>query len=112
MPVHRVFRKIHEGQSPVEFSDSIAAKVKEIFQDLLDFVQISGSQNAGRVIYAFLERTGYLKSLVEEKSLQAELKIKNIRIFFDKVKNFSELTDDDSIFSFAQYLSPGRDKEV
>jgi len=46
----------------------------------------------------------YLKSLVEQKSLQAELKIKNIRIFFDKVKNFSELTDDDSIFSFAQYL--------
>ena len=104
LPLHRVFKKIHEGQSPVEISDSSAAKVKKIFQDLLDFVQLSSSQNAGRVIYAFLEKTGYLKSLVEQKSLQAELKIKNIRIFFDKVKDFSELTDDDSIFSFAQYL--------
>jgi DNA helicase-2/ATP-dependent DNA helicase PcrA len=84
----------------------------KIFGDLLGFVQLSSSQNAGRVIDAFLEKTGYLKSLVGEKSLQAELKIKNIRIFFDKVKNFSELTDDDSIFSFTQYLSPGGDKKV
>lgn len=104
LPLHKVFRMIHEKQSPVELSPSTADRIKKIFGDLLYFVHSSSSQNAGRVIYSFLERTGYLKSLVEEKSLQAELKIRNIRIFFDKVKGFSELTEDDSIHSFAQHL--------
>ena len=104
LALHKVFKNINEGHTPVEISAPSEANVKNIFQDLLYFIKLASSQNAGRVIYSFLERTGYLKSLVEQKSLQAELKIKNIRIFFDKVKNFSELTDDDSVYSFAQYL--------
>ena len=104
LPLHKVFKKIYEGQSPVEISKITAAKARKIFEDLLYFVKLSSSQNAGRVIYSFIERTGYLKMLVEEMSPEAELKIKNIRIFFDKVRNFSELTEDDSIHSFAQHL--------
>ncbi|NOR21104.1 MAG: AAA family ATPase, partial [Candidatus Aminicenantes bacterium] len=104
LPLHEVFKRISGRKSPVEISDSTVVKIKRIFEDLLYFIQLASSQNAGRVIYSFLERTGYLKSLVEERSLQAELKIKNIRIFFDKVKNFSGLTADDSISSFARYL--------
>jgi len=104
LPLHKVFKKFYEGQTPVEISRSTETKIKAIFGDLLHFVKLAASQNAGRIIYAFIERTGYLKSLVEEMSPLAELKIKNIRIFFDKVKNFSELTDDDSIYSFARHL--------
>jgi DNA helicase-2/ATP-dependent DNA helicase PcrA len=104
LPLHKVFKKIFEGRSPVEISQSTKAKIKQFFQDLLYFVELASSQNAGRVIYSFLEKTGYLKSLIEERSLQAELKIKNIRLFFDKVKNFSELTEDDSAYSFVQHL--------
>jgi DNA helicase-2/ATP-dependent DNA helicase PcrA len=104
LPLHEVFKTISRRKSSVEISVSSLAKIEKIFEDLLYFVQLASSQNAGRVIYSFLERTGYLKSLVEERSLPAELKIKNIRIFFDKVKNFSELTDDDSIYSFAHHL--------
>jgi DNA helicase-2/ATP-dependent DNA helicase PcrA len=104
LPLHKVFKKIYEGQNPVEISSSTEAVIKKIFEELLFFVKLSSSQSAGRVIYSFIERSGYLKTLVEMMSPQAELKIKNIRIFFDKVKNFSELTEDDSIRSFAQHL--------
>ena len=55
-------------------------------------------------MYNFLEKSGYLKSLVEKGDLSSELKIKNIRIFFDKIRKFSELTEDDSVHSFAQHL--------
>ena len=103
-PLHKVFKKIYEGQNPVEISSSTEAVIKKIFEELLFFVKLAGSQSAGRVIYSFIERSGYLKTLVEMMSPQTELKIKNIRIFFDKVKNFSELTEDDSIKSFAQHL--------
>jgi len=104
LALHSVFKKIFEGKSPAKISGSTEAKIKKIYQDLLFFVKLAGSQNAGRVIYSFLERTGYLKALVEERSPQAELKMKNLRIFFDKVKKFSELTDNDSVHSFAQHL--------
>ena len=104
IPLHKVFKKISGDNSPVEISEETKEKVKRIFGDLLFFTSLSSTQNAGRVIYSFLERTGYLKSLAEEKSYQAEVRVKNISIFFDKVKNFSELTDDDSIHSFAEHL--------
>ena len=104
LPLHRVFKRIYEGQSPVKISDSTETKIKELIEDLLYFVELSSSRNAGYVIYSFIEKTGYLKALIEERNIQAELKIKNIRIFFDKVKNFSELTEDDSIHSFARHL--------
>lgn len=104
MPLHKVFREIFEDRCPLGLSSGTRKKVKKIFEDLLYFVQLSSSENAGRVLYFFLERTGYLKSLAEGKSLQDEIRLKNIRLFFDKVKNFSELTEDDSIHSFAQHL--------
>lgn len=103
-PLHKVFRKIYEDHCPLGFSSLTREKVKRIFQDLLYFAQLSSTQNAGRILYSFLERTSYLKTLAEGKSLEDEVKLKNIRIFFDKVKNFSELTEDDSIQSFAQHL--------
>ncbi len=103
-PLHKVFRKIYEDHCPLGFSSLTREKVKKIFQDLLYFAQLSSTQNAGRILYSFLEKTGYLKTLAEGKSLEDEVKLKNIRIFFDKVKNFSELTEDDSIQSFAQHL--------
>ncbi len=104
LPLHKVLKRICEGQSPVKISESTEAKIKGLIEDLLYFVELSSSRNAGYVVYSFIEKTGYLKALIEERSIQAELKIKNIRIFFDKVKNFSELTEDDSIYSFAQHL--------
>jgi DNA helicase-2/ATP-dependent DNA helicase PcrA len=103
-PLHQVFKRISQGQNPVDVSSETESKIKKIVEDLLYFVQYASSQNAGRVMYAFLERSGYLKSLVKKGDLEAELKIKNIRIFFDKIRKFTELTEDDSIFSFAGHL--------
>jgi DNA helicase-2/ATP-dependent DNA helicase PcrA len=104
LPLHSVFRKVHEEKSPVEISPATAEKIKKIFDDMLYFVELASSKNAGAVVYTFLERTGCLKRLVEKGDLQAEIKIKNIRLFFDKIKNFSDVTEEDSIHSFARHL--------
>jgi len=104
LPLHKVFKKVYEGNSPVKISSSAAKKIRELFQDLLEFVQLASTQDAGRILYVFLEKTGYLRSLVKEGSPQAEMKIKNIRIFFEKVRRFSEISDDDSVHSFANHL--------
>lgn len=109
IPLHQVFKKIHDGQAPVGVDGGTEKKVKRIFGDLLFFVRQAGSQNAGQVLYSFLEKSGILKTLVEEQGTPDEIQtkkvqIKNIRIFFDKVKNFSEISDDDSLFSFSRHL--------
>lgn len=102
--LHRVFKLIAEGRKPVEVSPGTEETVKRIFADLQFFVDLASAKNAGSVVYAFLERSGYLKSLVEALSLESEVRIKNIRLFFDKIKGFSDLTDNDSIHAFARYL--------
>ncbi|MGD2246251.1 MAG: ATP-dependent DNA helicase, partial [Candidatus Aminicenantes bacterium] len=103
-PLHKVFQNIHDDQSPVEISANSKKKVKRIFSELLYFVHLASSKNAGQVLYAFLEKSGYLKSLVQNGGTLSEIKTKNIRIFFDKVKNFSELSDEDSLYSFSRHL--------
>jgi DNA helicase-2/ATP-dependent DNA helicase PcrA len=102
--LHRVFKDIAEGSLVLEISPQSAERVKRISEDLVHFIGLSNTRNAGQVVYAFLEKTGYIKSLVEAGSLEAELKIKNIRLFFEKIRNFSELVKDDSIQEFSRHL--------
>ena len=104
LSLHSVFKTIAEGPSPVEIAKETEETVKRIFADILAFVDLAGAKNAGAVVYAFLEKSGYLKSLISPMDLESEVRIKNIRLFFDKIKGFSDLVDDDSIRSFARYL--------
>jgi DNA helicase-2/ATP-dependent DNA helicase PcrA len=103
-PLHEVFKAVAEGHSPVEMSKETEGTVKRIFADLTDLVELAGSRNAGAVVYAFLEKSGYLRSLVGPMDLESEVRVKNIRLFFDKIEGFSELAEDGSIRSFARYL--------
>jgi DNA helicase-2/ATP-dependent DNA helicase PcrA len=104
VPLHRVFEGLAGGTLVLEISPETVALIRTIHEDLIDFVGLSGAKNAGQVVYAFLEKTGYLKKLVEASTLEAELKIKNLRLFFEKIRNFSEVVEDDSIRSFAGHL--------
>jgi DNA helicase-2/ATP-dependent DNA helicase PcrA len=104
LSLHYVFKTVADGQSPVPLSASEEKKIQRIVEDLMHFVGYASTHSAGHVVYAFLEQSGFLKMLVTKKDLASELKIKNIRLFFDKIRKFSELTEDDSIYSFAQHL--------
>ncbi len=104
VPLHGAFREIVLGDPPLELNPEAVGRVKKIYEDLLHFVRLSETKNAGQVVFAFLEKTGYIKGLVESGSLDAELKIKNLRLFFEKIKNFSEVVENDSIQTFAAHL--------
>ncbi|HSA94710.1 MAG TPA: ATP-dependent DNA helicase [Acidobacteriota bacterium] len=103
-PLHTVFKAIAEDRSPVEVPPETEAAVKRVFADILTSVDMAATRSAGAVVYAFLERSGYLKSLVGAMSLESEVRVKNVRLFFDKIKGFSDLAENDSLRSFARYL--------
>jgi DNA helicase II / ATP-dependent DNA helicase PcrA len=102
--LHGVFKAIAAGPGPVDLPAATTETVKRIFADLLASVELAGTKNAGAVVYAFLEKSGYLKSLVGEMTPESEVRIKNVRLFFDKIQGFAGLVENDSIRSFARYL--------
>ncbi|MGZ5468625.1 MAG: ATP-dependent helicase, partial [Candidatus Aminicenantales bacterium] len=104
LSLHDVFKTIAEATSPVEIAPATEATVKRIFADIARYVELAGTKNAGAVVYAFLDQSGFLKSLVCPMTPEAEVRVKNVRLFFDKIKGFSELVENDSIRSFARYL--------
>src|SRR5512137_1314974 len=104
LSLHGVFKSIAAGASPVDISDATLATVRRIFEDVVAFVDLAGTANAGAVVYAFLEKSGFLKALVEPMTPEAEVRVKNVRLFFDKIQGFAELVENDSLRSFARYL--------
>lgn len=104
LPLHRVFRDMARNSLTLDISPDTAAAVKKIYEDLEYFIELSRTRNAGQVVFSFLEKTGYIKKLIEEATLEAELKIKNLRLFFEKIRSFSELVEDDSIQAFSRHL--------
>ncbi len=104
LTLHKVFQEFQQGRNPVDVEEPSRDTIRRIYQDLRTFVELAAHQNAGQVMYAFLERSGFLKELTQELSSRTELRIKSIRLFFDKVKNFSRVTDQDSLFAFAKHL--------
>jgi DNA helicase-2/ATP-dependent DNA helicase PcrA len=104
LSLHDVFKTIAEATSPVEIAPATEATIKRIFADIARYVELAGTKNAGAVVYAFLDQSGFLKSLVCPMTPEAEVRVKNVRLFFDKIKGFSELVENDSIRSFARYL--------
>jgi DNA helicase-2/ATP-dependent DNA helicase PcrA len=99
-----VFQRLAEETLKLEISVETTARLKKLCDDLEFFVGLSRNKNAGQVVFAFLEKTGYLKRLVEASTVEAELKIKNLRLFFEKIRGFSDVVGDDSLRSFAAYL--------
>ena len=103
-----VFEKIVGGSSDVELSEEGLAIVEKIIEDLKTAAELTQKENVGRVLYDFLKRTGYLSRLEREGSVEAEIKVKNISRFFDKIKEFVDLVQNESARAFVDYLETMR----
>ncbi|MFC1698818.1 ATP-dependent helicase [Candidatus Omnitrophota bacterium] len=80
------------------------SKIKKILEDINFYLKQSRNLTTGRLLYLFLQQSGYIKKLLKEESLANEQKIKNIARFFEIVANFSNLSQDDKLPVFVQHL--------
>lgn len=80
------------------------AIVEKMLADIDESIKLSQKQNAGKVLYDFLKKSGYLTHLDREESIENQIKIQNIAKFFEKVKEFEQIAQVETVSQFVNYL--------
>ncbi len=94
--------KIAEGE--LEISEESRAIVAKLLEDLNEAIELSKSEKAGRILYNYLKKSGYLTRLDREGQVDSQIKIQNIAKFFEKIKEFEQIAKVDSPQQFIDYL--------
>jgi DNA helicase-2/ATP-dependent DNA helicase PcrA len=102
--LHWVFSKIDELNEEIEISKKGKEIIEGIRKDLSAARELARKENAGKVLFEFLNKVGYLSALEQEGSVEAEIKIQSIARFFDRIREFLDLASNNSIRSFIEWL--------
>ncbi len=84
---------------PDLFTDTSQAisVIRRLLTDLGRFREAARGVPASMLLYRFLKETGYLSRLTEAGTLEAELKIKNIGAFFEKIRRIESVVESDRL---------------
>ncbi len=103
--LYAVFSSLDKLPELVGIKDSSKDKIQQILLEIEKFLQISRQETTGRLLYSFLSDTGYLKYLTHNPSLEKEAKIQNIAKFFNQVREFELIAQEDRVIRFIQHLN-------
>ena len=78
--------------------------IKKILGDLKKYMELSRELGTGQVLYKFINDTGWLKKLTDEKDPRSMEKVSNIAIFFNIIKNYSKISQEDRAQFFIRHL--------
>ncbi len=104
-PLYLVFRDLDKLEELKDVSQDSRGMIKNILTDLEKFLKVSRQESTGRLLYAFLIETGYLKRLTKNQSLENEAKIQNLARFFNIVRDFELVAKVDRVINFVNYLN-------
>jgi len=104
LSLHDLFLHIDEYPELAELSDEGRATIGVLMADLDTYLRISGNQPSGVVLYHFLTDKQYLSRLIHEETPRADQKVKNIARFFEMVRGFAHLAQEDRVPQFVQHL--------
>jgi len=62
-------------------------------------------ESTSPILYEFIQKTGYLKALIKEESLENQLKINNLNLFFNHLKRFEAEQENNLLVDFVEYVS-------
>lgn len=101
-------RKMKTLYETVKENLSLTGKAKnnleKMLGDITFFLNFSKKEDVGKVLYEYLERSGYLKKLVRENSVEAQEKVGNIAKFFARITDFGRLAQSQSVQNFSNFL--------
>jgi DNA helicase-2/ATP-dependent DNA helicase PcrA len=103
--LYLVFGELDNILELKDVSDGLKSKIENILTGLKKFLKISREQTTGRLLYSFLTETGFLKRLTQNPSLENETKIQNLAKFFNIVRDFELVAQEDRVMNFVNYLN-------
>lgn len=103
--LYLVFQEISAIPELSPISEGTKTGIQRVLDDLEKFMKLSGEETTGRLLYAFLTDTGYLKQLTFDQTLENEVKIRNLAKFFNIVRDFELVAKEDRVTSFVNYLN-------
>jgi DNA helicase-2/ATP-dependent DNA helicase PcrA len=103
-PLYYVFKNINEIEQLKNLKKETFLLIERFLKEMERFLELSRVLSAGRLLYTFLNESGYLKKLVEKPSLENELKIRNLARFFGMVRDFELVVKENRTSNFINYL--------
>ncbi|OGD85331.1 hypothetical protein A2164_04520, partial [Candidatus Curtissbacteria bacterium RBG_13_35_7] len=88
----------------LEITEESKAIIEKALTDIEESIKLSSKNSVGKVLYDFLKKTGYLTKLERQGGVEGQIKIQNIAKFFEKIKEFEDITGNKSTTQFIDYL--------
>ncbi|NMB56744.1 ATP-dependent helicase [Candidatus Beckwithbacteria bacterium] len=82
-------------------TDSKFKKVVDIIAKTRD---LDSKKPITEILYQFIQETGYIKQYLNKDSIEDELKVKNVNLFFEKIKKFDSENPGSSMAEFVEYF--------
>ncbi|MDD3087586.1 MAG: UvrD-helicase domain-containing protein [Candidatus Omnitrophica bacterium] len=103
--LYSVFTEIGSIAELESVSPESKEKIAGLLSDIDRYLNISRRETTGRLLYAFLSDSQYLKRLTGKQSLENESKIQNLAKFFNHVRDFELVAKEDRVMIFVNYLN-------
>ncbi|MBU0501752.1 MAG: ATP-dependent helicase [Candidatus Margulisbacteria bacterium] len=107
--LHHVFAHLEDGGEEFEvlgdLSSESRATINKIMADLKFYLDFAKDRTTGELLYQFLKKSGYLKKLTIEESLENEARVKNLAKLFERIMEFREVVTLDRVAEFVNYIN-------
>ncbi|NQT00023.1 MAG: PD-(D/E)XK nuclease family protein, partial [Candidatus Omnitrophica bacterium] len=99
-----VFSQLDQIPELTGLGEKSKDKIKKIIEHINYYLKQARDLSTGKLLYLFLQQSGYIKKLLKQESLVNERRVKNIARFFEIVANFENLSQQDRLPVFVQHL--------
>ena len=103
--LHHIFAHLDEFEILKDIKAESRESIRQIMRDIEHYLSFAKRRTTGEVLFQFLKKTGYLAGLTRIQDPVNEAKVKNLSQFFEKVKEFRAIVEEDRVSEFVKYLN-------
>jgi DNA helicase-2/ATP-dependent DNA helicase PcrA len=91
-----------EMETPI--SEAGTERLAQMQRDVAWLRDLAAKRPSGEVLYRFLERSGWLERLSASGKPEDERKVQNLALFFNVLRDYSDLAETDRVVHFVRHL--------
>jgi len=99
-----LYEVIKNNLDEINIDEKSKKSLGKMLDDISTFINFSRKEDAGKVLYQYLQDSGYLKKLVLENSIKAQEEVANIARFFERISEFGRIAKQESVQNFSNFL--------